>query len=55
MKIEDMVVKHNGNSNVIDALDAIVEGSLPMISPVVVVGESGTGKSCMSPSARTAM
>ena len=45
MKIEDMVVKHNGNSNVIDALDAIVEGNLRVMNPIVVVGESGTGKS----------
>lgn len=45
MKIEDLAVKHNGNAKVIEALDRILEGNLPMMNPVVIVGNMGTGKS----------
>ena len=45
MRIENIAVKHNGNAKAIEALDKILEGNLPMMNPVVIVGNIGTGKS----------
>ena len=45
MRVEDIAVKHNGNAKAIEALDRILEGNLPMMNPVVIVGNIGTGKS----------
>ena len=48
MKIDDVIVRHKGNAKVVDALDEIViAGNIQRINPVVIVGDSGTGKTCI--------